>query len=206
MPRIITIKEDLTRPEDRETLEKAAQILEQGGVIAFPTETFYGLAADSENEDAVKRLNFIKNRPKGKPFPLIAGSTDQARDLSYDLSPLVLRLMEEYWPGPLTLILTAGKPGPAVSEQGGVGVRVSPHAVARGLALALGRPITATSANLSGRPSVKSVADLDPELVERLDLILDGGETPGGLASTVARVDNDQIVILRPGPVDPSSA
>jgi L-threonylcarbamoyladenylate synthase len=182
-------------------LVRAAEVLEKGGVVAFPTETFYGLAADSENKEAVSKLNQIKNRPKGKPFPLIAGSNDQAKALSDELSPLELNLMQKFWPGPLTLILKAGKPGPAVSLEGGVGVRVSPHPVARGLACALGRPITATSANFSGRPSVKSAEELDPELVERLDLVLDGGNTPGGLASTVAKVVADRIEILRPGPV-----
>ncbi|MFZ5585122.1 MAG: L-threonylcarbamoyladenylate synthase [Thermodesulfobacteriota bacterium] len=193
---------DPQRP-DPAALAQAAAVLAAGGVAIFPSETLYGLAVDYRNAAALQRLAAIKGRDAAKPFPLILAAAAEADALAQAIGPEVRGLMARFWPGPLTLVLTA-RPGldpRLVSAEGGVGLRLSPHPVAAGLASALGRAITATSANLSGRPAVSRAADLEPELVRGVDLVLDAGPTPGGPASTVLDCRAWPPRLLRPGAV-----
>lgn len=185
-------------------LEDAAQVLAAGGLAIFPTETFYGLAADHTSPTALARLTALKGREENKPLALILSEGSEAERLAVNLTPTAKKLMARHWPGPLTLILQA-RPGlnPClVSADGGVGMRVSPHQAANALAQALGRAITATSANLAGRPAVARVADLDPAVAAGVDVILDMGACPGGMASTVADARREPPKVLRAGPVD----
>ncbi len=200
MPSLITI--DPQRP-DPQALERAARVLEAGGLVAFPTETFYGIAADTASAQGLDRLARLKSRQADKPFPLILAEAGQLGALVEQVPELAAELMQRHWPGPLTLVMAAraGLHPRLVSAQGGVGVRVSPWACASGLARALGRAITATSANLAGGPPPRRAADLDPRLARALDLVLDGGPTPGGAPSTVLDVRCHPPLLLRPGPV-----
>jgi L-threonylcarbamoyladenylate synthase len=195
-------KLDTTKPA-RDLIERSAQILVSGGLVVFPTETFYGIAVDSQNPDGLTKLAILKDREAEKPFPLIISSVDQLNPLVGDLSTFVQKITDFHWPGPLTLVMEA-KPGvnpKLISDNNGIGIRLSSWPIARALANALGRAITATSANLAGKPPAKTVAELDPAVIDAVDLVLDGGPTPGGLASTVLDVRCDPPKVLRQGPI-----
>lgn len=187
-------------------VEAAAAALRRGGVIAYPTETYYGLGALAADAGAVERLVRAKGRPDGKPLPLLAAGLDQLEAVAA-LGPLARRLGDAFWPGPLTLVVPA-RPGlhPAITGGGGtVGVRVTSSPVAMALARQAGGALVATSANLAGQPPAASVEALDAALVARLDLVLDDGPAPGGLASTVVEVVGEgataRLRLLRAGPV-----
>lgn len=199
MARIITLQRENIGPD----MEAAARILLDGGLVIFPTETFYGIAADHTNADALSRLAELKGREEGKPMALILSQRSEVESLAAEVTAKAKEFMARHWPGPLTLVFEAkaGLDPRLVSADGGVGMRLSPHPVAAGLALALGRAITATSANPAGGPAVARVEDLDPQVADGVDLILDWGECPGGMASTVVDVRCDPPLILRPGPV-----
>jgi len=185
-----------------DVLARAAALLAEGAVVAYPTETLYGLAVDAANHRALARLAALKKRPDDKPFPLIIGAEGQIAPLAAALTPLARRLMAAHWPGPLTIVLAAA-PGlpPELTHQGGVALRLSSHPVAAGLALALGRAVTATSANLAGRPAPAGPEALDPALLARIDLLLDGGPCPGGAPSTIVLASGRRAKVLRQGAV-----
>jgi L-threonylcarbamoyladenylate synthase len=198
-PFVLTL--DPIRPAEP-FLRRAAEVLGQGGLVVFPTETLYGIAVDHANRMALERLARLKRRRPDKPFPLILARAEEVQVIA-DSMPLPAReLMARHWPGPLTLVLPA-RPGlhPCLVLAGGVAARLSPHPVAAGLARALGRAITATSANLAGGPPPASLAELDPAVAAGVDIILDAGPTPGGPASTVADARGNEIKVLRPGAV-----
>jgi L-threonylcarbamoyladenylate synthase len=180
----------------------AAEVLRRGGVVAYPTETFYGLGALAADGAAVERLVRLKGRPDGKPLPVLAAGLDQVDALA-DLPALARRLAAAFWPGPLTVVVPA-RPGLHAAITGGlgtVGVRVTSSPVAAALARQAGGALVATSANLAGEPPAASPAALDPALVARLDLVLDGGPTPGGLASTVVALEGGGLRLLRAGAI-----
>ena len=181
----------------------AAQELSDGGLVIYPTETLYGIAADISNPAALERLAAFKGREPNKPFGLILARPQEAGELAQEISPAARELMERHWPGPLTLVLEA-KAGlhPSLVHQGGVAMRCSPHPVAAGLAQALGRAITATSANLSGQAAPDKAADLDQALVDGCEVLLDSGPTPGGPASTVVDARQTPPVVLRQGAIE----
>ncbi|MCB2228930.1 MAG: threonylcarbamoyl-AMP synthase [Desulfarculaceae bacterium] len=195
-------KIDAERP-DPALLARAAAVLAAGGLAVFPTETLYGLAADAANPAALKRLALLKGREQGKAFGLILARPEEAEMLSADVGPAARELMARHWPGPLTLVLAA-RPGlhPSLVLEGGVAMRLSPHPVAAGLARALGRAVTATSANQAGGMAPASLGQLDPAIAEGVDLILDAGPTPGGPASTVADARGAKPKLLRAGAVE----
>lgn len=191
---------------DPQVLARAGELLARGGLVIFPTETLYGLAADHANPRALDRLAALKGRAETKPFPLILAQASEAQSLARDIPPQAQALMGRHWPGPLTLVLRA-RPGlhpRLVSGSGGVGMRLSPHPVAAGLARALGRAITATSANLAGQPAAARPQDLDPALLAGADLLLEAGPTPGGPASTVLDCLAWPPKVLRQGAVLPN--
>jgi L-threonylcarbamoyladenylate synthase len=190
----------------RDAVEAAERALARGGVGVFPTETFYGLgcpAVGPHARDAVERVVAIKGRDASKAMPLIAADREAVLRVARDVPAAALALMDRFWPGPLTLVLpaVAGLPF-ALAPEGEVGVRVSPHPLALLLARAAGGVLVATSANLTGRPPVVRVADLDSGVSRAVDFVLDGGDTPGGAPSTVVRVCADgTLEVLRPGAV-----
>jgi len=181
---------------------RAAEILRAGGAVAYPTETFYGLGTLASSAAGVARLAAAKLRPSDRPLPLVAADRDMAFSLAARREPLAERLADRFWPGPLTLVLEAA-PGlpPEIAGSGRVGVRVPGCDVARELSRLAGGPITSTSANLSGGPPVRRAQDLDPAVLAGIDLVLDGGETPGGLPSTVVAVSGAGLELIRVGAV-----
>ena len=180
----------------------AAAALRRGALVAYPTETFYGLGALATLPEALSRLASAKLRPEGKPLPLATFDADSAFALWREVLPPARRLAQAFWPGPLTLVVAAaaGLP-PEVSVGGSVGVRVPGLALARELSRLAGGAIVSTSANPSGGASPVSVADLAPGFLSRIDLVLDGGTTPGGLPSTVVEVGPSGAKLLRAGAV-----
>ncbi len=184
-------------------IAQVGRVIVQGGVAAFPTETFYGLGADAQNEEALRKVFRIKGREEKKPLLLLIGGRECLSVWVRRISPVAERLIESFWPGPLTLVFEAL---PHLSNlltggTGTIGVRISSHPVAQGLVQAVGRPITATSANLSGQPSASLAIEVFKSLGTQLDVILDGGQTAGGLGSTVLDVSSSTPRIIRQGAV-----
>ncbi len=185
-----------------EALTEALRVLEAGGVVALPTETFYGLAVDPFRKEAVERLYRLKERQRNKPLLLLIGSREDLKELVAEIPEIAERLMEVFWPGPLTLVFRASGRVPSwiTAGTGTVALRLSSHPLARELPRLFGKPVTGTSANLSGAPPAET-----PEEIERyfpeIDFILDGGRTPGGLPSTLVSVVGGELRVLRPGAV-----
>lgn len=191
---------------DPSALEKAAAIITQGGVVAYPTETFYGLGADGENEASVEKLFALKGRDFNKPIPLIIGRQDHVTKLAAVIPAVAERLMDQFWPGGLTLLFEAL---PAVSTRltggtGKIGIRLSSNTIATGLASRLGRALTATSANLSGQEECVSAKEVIERLGSKIDAVIDGGTTPGEKGSTIVDITTDPPVVIREG-IIPSS-
>jgi L-threonylcarbamoyladenylate synthase len=182
-------------------IKKAAQTILQGGVVAFPTETFYGLAADALDEKALKKIFQIKEREENKPLLLMIGKRSWLGDLVQEVSPLAERLMEKFWPGPLTLVFKALPHLPALltANTGKIGLRISNHPIAQDLIEAVGRAITGTSANPSGQPGPSTAQEVRQTLGGKLDAILDGGKTAGGQGSTILDVSGPAPGIIREG-------
>jgi L-threonylcarbamoyladenylate synthase len=180
----------------------AAAAIVRGEIVAYPTETFYGLAVDALDEGALARLGVLKGREAEKAFPLLVSGREMLSSLCSEVSPRAERLMAQHWPGPLTLALPArpGLPASIVAD-GCVAVRVSPHPLAQALVVALGRPITATSANPAGAPPSRTASEVAAYFAAPICSILDGGTTPGGRPSTLARVRGECVEILRRGAV-----
>ncbi len=187
----------------RLTVDEAAAALRRGGVVAYPTETFYGLGARADDAAALARLAAAKLRPGGKPLPLLAADEAQVRAVASLSDSLAQALARRFWPGPLTLVLPAAAPldGAVTGDGGTVGIRIPGHALARALARGAGGAIVSTSANLAGAPPVTRPEELAPELLARIDGVVDGGETPGGLPSTVVSVEGGEASLLREGAV-----
>ncbi len=180
-------------------LARAAEVVRDGGVIAYPTDTFYGLGCDPFAVAAVERLFSIKRRDANKPILLIAADLEAARRCVSTLPGELERL----WPGPLTVVLAAGAAAPPAitGESGSVAVRVPDHDLARELARQCGGLLTATSANLSGAPAKVTARDVADELGDRIDLVLDGGRLTGGQPSTLLDLRITPARLLREGPM-----
>lgn len=188
---------------DAETLARGAAVLRAGGLVAFPTETFYGLGAAARDAAAVRRVFRVKGRTASKPLLVLVDSVAMAEGLAMEIPSRARELMARHWPGALTLVLRAGPDLPVelTAGTGTIGVRLSPHAVCRGLVRALGTPVTAPSANReSGAPPTEA-GEVLGVFDGAIDLLLDGGATAGGPASTVVDVTGDAPRVLRQGAV-----
>lgn len=179
----------------------AAAALAGGAIVAFPTETYYGLAVPALDAAAVARLCALKGRDLTQAVAVIVDSVAMLERLVVEVPPPARALIARYWPGPLTLILPARPeiPVPLVSAFG-VGARISPHPLATALVRACGVPLTATSANRMGRPPARSAAEVRAAFGDEV-VVLDGGTTAGGLPSTVAYLEGDRVVVLRAGAI-----
>ncbi len=184
------------------TVEQAGELVRKGGVVAAPTETFYALVASARDRAASERIFRIKVRDGVKPLPVVAADK-AAVEASFEIPPMCEAAMHAFWPGPLTLVLRPKGHGleHLQSELGTVAVRVSPNQLITRIAELAGGLVTSTSANLSGEPPVSRVDELDPVLVAGLDGVVDGGQTPGGLASTIAEWGEAGWVVYREGPI-----
>jgi L-threonylcarbamoyladenylate synthase len=190
------------RQPDAHSLGRAASIIRNGGLVAFPTDTVYGIAADPASEEAVERLYAAKGRAAGIAVPLIAGTIDQALAAGL-FAEADERLARAFWPGPLSIVVPAsGRIAARLrGEDGTVAVRVPDHAVARALALEFGGAITATSANLSGSPPAVDGREAAAALDGRVDATVDAGSSPGGPPSTIVRLTSDGPRLLRAGAI-----
>jgi L-threonylcarbamoyladenylate synthase len=185
-------------------LDLAVAYLRQGKIVAFPTETYYGLAVDPDCVAAVTNLYKVKNRQKDKPLLLLIEREEQLLNVVQEVPPVYLPLIKRYWPGPLTLVFTArqGLSQQITGNTGTVGVRVSPHPVAQELVRRMGKPITATSANLSGLSPARSAQEVVGTLGDKVDYVLDGGQTEAGFCSTIVGVQNGKLILIRRGKID----
>lgn len=183
-----------------DAVQRAVEIIQNGGVIAFPTDTVYGIGGDVFQERAVQKLFQIKNRDPDKGIPILCAAIEDLIQLTESLPDTLEEIIKTFWPGPLTLILSGSSALPDVlSPDDSIGVRIPAHPETLTLLRKTG-PLAATSANLSGSPSATTARQVLDQLEGKLDLILDGGSSPGGQASTVLDL-RDTPRILREGPI-----
>ncbi len=184
-------------------LAETVHVLRQGGIIAYSTDTFYGLGAKYDIVPALRRLYNIKHRPMGKAMPLIIGDMAQLAMLTDGVPGNAAPLIRKFWPGPLTLLFKAcGGLSDFIVADNKVAVRMPGESFALRLARATGFPITATSANISGMPPGKNVSMVSNYFDDSIDLIIDGGESDGTLPSTIVDVSGDELTVLRKGAVE----
>jgi L-threonylcarbamoyladenylate synthase len=189
--------------EAAEDLSAAVQVLKGGDVIVFPTETLYGLGADALNDAAVEKVFQLKGRDPRNPIPVLVANQEMLHTLVAKVPTVAWKLMERYWPGPLTLVLPGKKniPKPLCNLAGGVGVRISSQPIAALLIKGLGRPLTATSANPSGKEPARTFQEAKNYFVNRVDVFVDGGTLTSKSGSTVVEVMEDSIKIIREGEI-----
>jgi len=184
-------------------LTDAVAALRRGDVIVFPTETLYGLGADALNFSAVEKVFQLKGRDPHNPFPVLVSDRAMLDSLVTEITPLAEKLIERFWPGPLTLVLPARPdiPKPLVNSTGGIGVRISGQPIATEIVSMLGRPLTATSANPAGQPGARTVAQARNYFSGRIAIFVDGGELTSLTGSTVAEVTENKLKIIRAGEI-----
>jgi L-threonylcarbamoyladenylate synthase len=181
----------------------AVAALERGEVIAFPTETLYGLGADALNAAAVEKVFQLKGRDAANPIPVLVADREMLFSLVAGISDLGERLIARFWPGPLTIVFRARRdiPRPLVNLAGGIGVRISSQPIANDLVKSLGRPLTATSANPSGQTPAHTVEKAKRYFSGAINIFVDGGELTSKTGSTVVELVEDSLRIIRPGEV-----
>lgn len=189
-------------PADRPgAIEQALALLKAGELVAFPTDTVYGLGADAFNVQAIERLYQVKEREITKAIAILIGEQAHLQQVIAEMTPLAARLSERFWPGPLTLVVPSHpRLPPNLSPLPTIGVRMPNHPIALELLRRSG-PLAVTSANLSGAPSTVTAEEVYAQLQGRLPIILDGGRTPGGVPSTVVDCTVTPPTILRQGPI-----
>jgi L-threonylcarbamoyladenylate synthase len=184
MPKNIRINDAIASDE---WLKEVKNVYVSGGVIGFPTDTFYGLGVDPLDSSAIEKIFKIKSRDKNKPILLLIGEKEQLSSIVKEVSPIAETLMEFFWPGPLTLLFEAKEslPQSLLGNGNTVGVRFPKSELVLQLLRKIGSPITATSANISGKEDCRSGQELFATIGKQLDLVIDGGEAPGGKVSTI---------------------
>ncbi|MEO5888455.1 MAG: L-threonylcarbamoyladenylate synthase [Anaerolineales bacterium] len=187
--------------DHNEALQRALDTLRNGGLVAFPTDTVYGLGALAFDGRAVESIYLAKDRPVEKAIPVLIWDVSELEKISADVPDLARRLASRFWPGPLTVLVPKKPTLPeSVSATSTVAVRVPDHPVARAL-LRVAGPMAVTSANISGQASPSTAEEVLAQLNGRIDLIIDGDRTPGGVPSTLVDCSSDEIKILRAGPI-----
>jgi L-threonylcarbamoyladenylate synthase len=186
------------------TLDKInflAEKIKEGKVVGIPTDTVYGIAARIYDKEAINRIYKIKNRPKNKPLVIFVSDSKEIEDLVEEIPPFALKLMDNFWPGPLTLIFRASKyvPKDIISNLDTVGIRIPNCKVILDLLKVLKEPLAVTSANISGKKELSSTIEVKKELGDKLDFILDGGVIKHKCVSTIVDVSGDFPVIIRRG-------
>ena len=186
---------------DKLNLENAVSILKTGGLVAFPTDTLYALGASSSIESALERVYEAKGRPIGMPLPILVSSPSDIHRVAIEIPEVTWRLIDAFWPGPLTIILNKNKDISDIITAGGdtVGIRMPNHTIALELIQALGSPITGTSANSSGDNSPSTAEDVFESLGKSVDLIIDGGKCIASGASTILDLASNEPKIVRHG-------
>ena len=194
---------DLKEDNDYTKIKEASEVIKDGGLVLFPTETVYGIGANGLNEEAVKNIFIAKGRKQDNPLILHISNMEMLNKIAKNITELEYKLMEEFWPGPFTIILERKDIVPDVVTGGldTVGIRMPSNEIAKWLIEYADVPIAAPSANISGRPSGTNVEDIFKELSNKVDYIIDGGQCEIGLESTVVRVIDGIPHILRPGKI-----
>ncbi len=200
MPR--KMLEELTS-DIEQLVERGISILKQGGIVAFPTDTVYGLGAWISSEQAVERIYQVKGRPRNMALPLLLADISQIGEVAHPVPQIAWFLARTFWPGALTLVLHKSGSVPDIIAAGGetVAVRVPNHPIPMMLAAGAGVPIVGTSANLSGEPSALTADEVYSQFGDKIDLIIDGGKCPGGEESTIVDVTGETPVVLREGAI-----
>jgi L-threonylcarbamoyladenylate synthase len=195
--------EIFTPPFDSGTMAHLCELLRQGGVGAYPTETFYGLGVDASNPEAIARVFDLKKRDRGKPISLLVSDDVMLRQVVEEISPLAQFLMAKYWPGPLTLVFRAKATVSSwlTAGTGKIAVRISSHEIPTALIAHFGRPLTTTSANISGEGSFVHLDDVISSLAGSLDFVIDGGSLAGRLGSSIIDITVDPPRLLREGDI-----
>jgi len=186
-----------------DSIDKAAKVILEDGIVVFPTRAFYGIGANAFSFKAVEKVYHIKQRNYSQPILILIADIKELAPLVRDVPASARDLIKRYWPGKVTLVFHAAKtlPDNLTGGTGKIGIRLVGHPVARELVKAVGRPITGTSANISGRPACSTVDALDNEIVQKIDLVLDSGRLAGDIGSTVIDVTVDPPKVLREGVV-----
>ena len=194
---------DMRDVNNYEAMDTAAQVIKDGGLVLFPTETVYGIGANAFNDEAVKNIFVAKGRAQDNPLILHIANIEMLDEIAENITELEYKLMDAFWPGPFTIILNKKQGIANEATCGGdtVGVRMPSNRIAYELIKRAGVPVAAPSANISGRPSGTNLEDIIEELSDKVDFIIDGGESEIGLESTVVRVIDGEIKILRPGKI-----
>ena len=187
----------------QQQIEQAITILKQGGIVAFPTDTVYGLGAGISIGRAVERVYQVKKRPRSMALPLLLSDKSQIGEVAQPVPQVVWLLADKFLPGALTIVLHKSESVPAIITGKGktIAIRIPDHPVPVALARGLGAPIVGTSANLSGKPSPLTADDVRAQLGGKIDLIIDGGRCPGGKESTIVDLTGETPVILREGAI-----
>jgi L-threonylcarbamoyladenylate synthase len=190
-------------PRLQKQVERAVTILKKGGIVAYPTDTVYGLGASMDSSLAIERIFAVKGRPRGMALPLLVASREQMTAVARTVPPAAWLLVYNFLPGALTVVLPRSDAVPDIVTGGGetVAVRIPDHPVPLALIRELGHPIVGTSANLSGRPSALTAGEVKAQLGDRVDMIIDGGRSPGGVESTVVDMSGRKPVIRRLGAI-----
>ena len=184
-----------------DTIPRALAVLRAGGLVAFPTDTVYGVGAPAFDGKAIDSIYTVKDRPAEKAIPVLISDMSELDQVAIDISEVALKLASRFWPGPLTILVPKRADLPeSVSAASTVGVRVPDHEIARALLRAAG-PMAVTSANMSGAQSPVSAQEVYEQLAGRIPLIIDGGRTPGGVPSTLVDCTTPELKILREGPI-----
>ena len=183
-----------------ENIDLAAMVLRRGGLVAFPTDTVYGLAAAAFDSRAVTEIYQAKRRAPEKSIPVLLADSTELELVADPIPPAALNLASRFWPGPLTIVVPKHQAVPLAVANDTVGVRIPDHDVARAILSRTG-PLAVTSANVSGAVNPTTAQDVLAQLEGRIQLVLDGGRAPGGVPSTVVDCSNSELTILRPGPL-----
>jgi L-threonylcarbamoyladenylate synthase len=193
-------------PKLVQQIEKAAAIIRTGGIVAFPTDTVYGLGANPYMKEAVNRIYEVKQRPRSMPLPVLLADELLLADVVVTVPAVARLLIKYFWPGGLTLVLSrkSSFPNSGSADETKIAVRIPAHEVILALIRGAGVPVIGTSANISSKPSALTAREVEAQLGNAVDLIIDGGRCPGGIESTVVDVTGKVPVILRQGAVPDS--
>jgi L-threonylcarbamoyladenylate synthase len=192
---------------DPAAIRYAAEFIRRGELVAIPTDTFYGIAADPFNLAAVDQIYRVKGRPETRALPILVNSMAQAGSLARDVPYNFHKLAAKFWPGPLTLLVEAstGVPLKVTAHTGNVALRWPKSPIVDALISLVEGPITGTSGNISGQPACSTAVELLEQLGDRITLIIDAGETPGNLASTIVKLEWDDWTVMREGVISEKS-
>ena len=188
---------------DYEELKIPAKIIKKGGIVIFPTETVYGIGTNGLNKEAIKKLYEVKQRPLNKPISLLVSNIEMVNQVAKNISKLEYKIMQNFFPGPLTIILEKKDIVPDIltANTNTVGIRMPSGEITRKLIEYAGIPIATPSANISGKPSGTNIKDIQKDFAGKVDCFIDNGESKLGIPSTIVRVINNEVHILRHGSI-----